>query len=178
MTGRPAPLLFLVTGSQGAGKTTFCHGLVQAAREAGWRTAGLLSRPVFEGSLRIAIDAEDLHSGETRRLAVRSDTPTPGTRHWKFDENTLAWGNRVLAASIPADLLVIDELGPLEFERDTGWQAGLAAVDSGQYAVAIVVVRPELLGEALLRWHEANLVEIDTREDSEYKAKILASQLF
>ena len=172
MTCSPAPLLFLVTGSQGAGKTTFCRHLVEAAREAGWRTAGLLSNPVFEGSKRIAIDAEDLKRGETRRLAVRSDTPTPGTRHWKFDEPALAWGNHVLTDSIPADLLVIDELGPLEFERETGWQAGLAAVDSRQYAVAIVVVRPELLGEALLRWDEANLVEIDTREDSEYKARI------
>lgn len=178
MTCSPAPLLFLVTGSLGAGKTTFCRHLVEAAREAGWRTAGLLSHPVFEGSEKIAIDAEDLETGETRRLAARSDTPTPGTRHWKFAEPTLAWGNHVLTACIPADLLVIDELGPLEFERETGWQAGLAAVDSRQYAVAIVVVRPELLGEALLRWDEANLVEIDTREDSEYKARILAGQLF
>ncbi len=178
MPGTPEPLLFLVTGSQGAGKTTFCQYLVDAAREAGWQTAGLISRPVFEGNLKIAIDTEDLNHGDIRRLAVRSDMPTPGAQHWKFDEDTLAWGNRVLKASIPADLLVIDELGPLEFEQESGWQAGLAAVDSRQYAIAIVVVRPQLLGEALIRWDDANLVEIDTREDSENKARILAGQLF
>lgn len=178
MPGAPQPLLFLVTGSQGAGKTTFCQRLVDAASEAGWQTAGLISHPVFEGNLKIAIDAEDLSTGDIHRLAARSDTPTPGARHWKFDEDTLAWGNRVLKASIPVDLLVIDELGPLEFEQETGWQAGLAAVDSRLYAIAIVVVRPQLLGEALLRWDDANLVEIDTREDSENKARILAGQLF
>lgn len=178
MPRTPEPLLFLVTGSQGAGKTTFCRRLVDAARDAGWQTAGLISHPVFEGNLKTAIEAEDLTNGEIRRLAVRSDPPTPGTQHWKFDENALAWGDSVLKASTPVDLLVIDELGPLEFEQETGWQAGLAAVDSRRYAIAIVVVRPQLLGEALIRWDDANLVEIDTREDSENKARVLAGQLF
>ncbi len=185
---QPAPLLFLITGSRGAGKTTFCSRLVDAAREAGWRAAGVLSRPVFEGARRTAIDAEDLRTGETRRLAnavapgsgaaPSSGQVTPGTKGWQFDPAALAWGDQILAASTPCDLLVVDELGPLEFERGEGWQSGLAAVDSRQYAIALVVIRAELLGEALLRWGEANLVEIDTPEDSEYKARVLAGQLF
>jgi nucleoside-triphosphatase THEP1 len=164
------PVLFLITGSRGAGKTTFCDRLVKAAREAGWKTAGLLSRPVFEGAQRAAIEAEDLRTEETHRLATRSDQPTPGLKHWQFDPSAIVWGNRVLASSTPCDLLVVDELGPLEFER--------AAIDSRQYAIALVVIRAELLGDALLRWGEANLVEIDTPEDSAYKAHVLARQLF
>ena len=178
---KPAPLLFLVTGSRGAGKTTFCSHLAQAAREAGWHPAGLISRPVFEGPRRTAIDAEDVRTGETRRLAAVAapgDAVTPGTKQWLFDPQALEWGNQVLAASTPCDLLVIDELGPLELERGQGWQAGLTAVDSQQYAIALVVIRVELLGEVLLRWGEANLVEIDTPEDSAYKARVLAGQLF
>jgi nucleoside-triphosphatase len=174
----PPPLLFLITGSRGAGKTSFCAQLVQAAREAGWKPAGLLSRPVFEGEQRTAIQAEDVRTGESRRLAVRGDPPTPGVKHWQFDPSALDWGDQVLTASTPCDLLVVDELGPLELERGAGWQSGLAAVDSEQYAIALVVVRAELLGEALLRWPNANLVEIDTPEDSEHKARVLAEQLF
>jgi nucleoside-triphosphatase THEP1 len=173
------PLLFLVTGSQGAGKTTFCDRLVQSAREAGWQTAGLLSHPVFKGRTRIAIQAKNISTGQSRQLAVRSeDQTTPGTRHWKFDQDAIEWGNEVLKISVPCDLLVIDELGPLEFEQGIGWQAGLDAVDSRQYAIAVVVVRAELLGEALLRWGEANVVEIDTPEDSAHKAQVLQKQLF
>jgi nucleoside-triphosphatase THEP1 len=172
------PLLFIVTGSQGAGKTTFCDRLVAAAREAGWKTAGLLSRPVFEEGFRTAIEAEDLRTGETRQLALRSERPTPGSKHWKFDEVTLDWGNQVLTDSTPIDLLVIDELGPLEFEREGGWQAGFRAIDSRQYAIAVVVIRAEMLGEGLVRWQDANLVEIDTPEDCQRKATVLADQLF
>jgi nucleoside-triphosphatase THEP1 len=175
---RIQPLLFIVTGSQGAGKTTFCDRLVSAAREAGWKTAGILSHPVFEEGRRAAIEAEDLRTGETRRLALRSERPTPGSKHWRFDEVTLDWGNQVLANSTPVDLLVIDELGPLEFEREGGWQAGIHAVDSHQYAIALVVIRAEMLGEVLIRWQDANLVEIDTPEDSQRKASVLAEQLF
>jgi nucleoside-triphosphatase len=175
----PAPLLFIVTGSRGAGKTTFCASLVRAAQEAGWRAAGVLSHAVFNGSQRSAIQVEDIATGQVRQLAIRSiDKPTPGTREWKFDPEVVAWGNSALSASIPCDLLVIDELGPLEFEHGTGWQAGLAAVDAGQYAISIIVVRSELLGEALLRWEEAHLIEIDTPEDSKEKAHILSNQLF
>jgi nucleoside-triphosphatase len=178
MTNNATPLLFLVTGYRGAGKTTFCDRLARAARQAGWTVAGLISHPVYEQEFRAAIQAEDLRSGEKRMLATRSETPTPGAKHWRFDEAALTWGNQVLGESLPCDLLVVDELGPLEFERGAGWQAGLTAIDAREYAIAIVVVRAELLGEALLRWDEARVIEIDTPEDSARKAETLIRQLF
>lgn len=178
MAKSPEPILFLITGSRGSGKTTFCDLLARSAREAGWNVAGIISRPVFEGSQRTAIDAEDLSSGAVRRLAVRSQSPTPGSKHWAFDDAALDWGNHVFSNSTPCDLLIVDELGPLEIDRGEGWQAGLAAVNSKAYAVAVVVVRAELLGSILVRWSDANLVEIDTPEESTNKAKIISEQLF
>ena len=177
------PFLFVVTGSRGAGKTSFCRSLVQAARQAGWQVNGVLSLPVFEGSRRVAIQVEDLRSGETRQLAARRDPDATGgavqhTRNWDFDSEALAWGNQVLQASVPAQLLVVDELGTLEFERAQGWLAGLEAVDSLNYRAALVVIRAELLGEALVRWQDAYIIEIDTPEDSQEKAAGLARQLF
>lgn len=174
----PTPLLFVITGARGAGKTSFCARMVEAAREAGWKAAGILSHPVYEDGIRSAIEAEDLRTGDRRSLAVRSETPTPGAKHWRFDPAAVDWSSGVLATAPPVDLLIVDELGPLEFEQGQGWQSGLAAVDSRQYAVAIVVVRAELLGEALLRWDDANVVEIETPEDSAWKADKLAEQLF
>jgi nucleoside-triphosphatase THEP1 len=172
------PLLFLITGSQGAGKTTFCAQLVAAARDAGWKTAGLLSRHIYDEELRVAIETEDLQTGETRRLAVRSDTPSAGSKHWQFSPEALRWGSDVLENSTPCDLLVIDELGPLELERGEGWTSGMNAIRSGQYAIALLVIRVEMLGRAMLLWPDADLVEIDTPEESIRKAEVLADQLF
>jgi nucleoside-triphosphatase THEP1 len=177
------PLLFVITGSRGTGKTTFCLRMIEAARKASWQVSGVLSPPVFEGSRRTAIQVEDLHSGEVRQLATRRDENASGgalqhTRNWDFDPEVLAWGNQVLQASTPAQLLVVDELGTLEFEREQGWLAGLDAIDSRAYQVALVVIRSELLGDALVRWQDAHIVEIDTPEESRQKAAGLAKQLF
>ncbi len=38
-----------------------------------------------------------------------------------FDPAVLAWGNQVLRDSIPTDLLIVDEIGPLEFNQAIGW---------------------------------------------------------
>ncbi len=174
----PPRFLFIVTGSQGAGKTSFCADIISEAQKAGWRTAGLLSRAVFDGSQRTAINAEDIATGQTRRLAIRSEGHPAAIGCWIFDEDTLSWGNTVLKNSLPCDLLVIDELGPLEFDQGLGWQEGFAALDAEQYAIAMVVVRPKLLGQALLRWSKAYIIEIETPEESVEKARILSRQLF
>ena len=63
------------------------------------------------------------------------------------------------AGAVAPDLLVVDELGPLEFARGVGLTEGLTAVDAGRYAVACVVVRPALVDEALRRWPDATVVD-------------------
>jgi hypothetical protein len=63
----------------------------------------------------------------------------------------------VRAQAVPCGLLVVDELGPLEFERAQGWLSGLTALDSGEYELGLVVIRPELMGAALARWPEAGI---------------------
>lgn len=180
---RNEPILMIITGFRGAGKTTLCTKLVAAARHSGWNVTGVISPPVYEGQKRVAIEVINLKTNEKKRLAVRRDDThqeTSGlfTKNWLFDSLVVAWADQVLKASLPADLLVVDELGELEFERGAGWQAGLMAIDSGRFKMALVVIRSELLGEALTRWPGAYIVEIDTPEDSTRKAEIMAIQFF
>jgi hypothetical protein len=89
----------------------------------------------------------------------------PKTIRWAFDGEALAWGNQVLGNIHPCDLLVIDELGPLEFERGEGWMHGFTAVDDGDYTLAVVVIRPDLVDKALEKWPCANILEIDKPEN-------------
>lgn len=160
------PLRFLVTGERGTGKTTFCRALVQAVRARPEQpdVAGVISPGVYEGGEQVGIDAEDLRTGRRRRLASLRAAGEPAlsaaTKLWRFDSEALAWGNEVLRSATPCGLLVVDELGPLEFEEGRGWLAGLAAVDSGAFPAAVVVVRPRLLPDARRRWPEAEVVEV------------------
>ncbi|MCE5254337.1 MAG: nucleoside-triphosphatase [Actinomycetia bacterium] len=74
--------------------------------------------------------------------AAGYDPLTPG---WEFDSGVFAWANDVLTRSLPCDLLVVDEVGPLELLGDRGWAGALAVLESGEYRAAMVVCRPGLL---------------------------------
>ncbi|MCX7855267.1 MAG: nucleoside-triphosphatase, partial [Anaerolineae bacterium] len=76
-----------------------------------------------------------------------------------FDPDALAWGTEVLARSTPCDLLVLDELGPLEMAGG-GWAVGIDVLREGHFLLALVVVRPEMVTEALERFPDAWVVEV------------------
>lgn len=169
--------LWIISGPRGAGKTSLCARLVELARQAGWETAGLLSPAVFSGGVKTGIAVTDLRGGETRalaRLTRPGETAAVHTVQWAFDEQVLAWGDRVLAQSTPCDLLVVDELGPLEFQRGQGWLSGLAAVDTRAYRLGLLVLRPELLEQAAARWPDTRVYPA---EDSQAAVRDLLALL-
>lgn len=162
-----APALLVITGDVGAGKTTWCRAFVAAAQADGARVAGLLSPGVFSGDHKLAIDLTDLATGQTRRLADRRPRPDPQspTRNWAFHPTAVAWGDSILATLTAPDqprpdLLLIDELGPLELRHGGGWTHALPLLARQDAPVACVVVRPGLLTEFLSHFPTAQVIRI------------------
>jgi nucleoside-triphosphatase THEP1 len=148
-----SPHLYLITAPRGAGKTTFCRVLADQARAAGWDVAGLLSLPIFENGVKTGILAENLRTGETRHLAqlstlnVKRSTFNLPFGQWLFSSSTLDWGNEIFAASLPCDLFIVDELGPLELIRGEGWVNAFDALRQVSYRLGVVVIRPECVDD-------------------------------
>jgi nucleoside-triphosphatase THEP1 len=90
----------------------------------------------------------DLSSGE-RRLLARMSLVTTGEQlgRYSFYPDAIAWANEVLAAAVAArpDLLIVDEIGPLELERGGGLAPVLELLATGRARRALVVVRSWLL---------------------------------
>ncbi len=160
--------LGILTGGRGAGKSTWCAVLAEAARARGLAVAGVLSRAVFadEGlppadRVKVRIDLVDLATGAAHVLATPGDPETEGHgMRWHFHDEAVAWGNQVLACVGGADLVIIDELGPLELTHGRGLTAGLALLDARGYSVGLVVVRPELVPQAQQRWPDAEVITV------------------
>jgi nucleoside-triphosphatase THEP1 len=158
----------LVTGDSGSGKTTWCLELIDYARQHGILVYGVVSPPVFDAGHKVGIDLMDIRTDERRRLAVGrqdarqklADKPDISTLHWTFDPFVLAWGNQILDPLDASELLVLDELGPLELLENKGLTAGLRCIDDQRFMTACVVIRPALLPTALERWPQAHVIKL------------------
>ena len=157
-----ASKLILITGPIGSGKSAWCSHFIEAARAEGRKVGGVLSRPVLLEGRKVGIDLLDLITGEERRLSNPRTANSQGltTQRWHFDTQTLSWANRVLLELPMCDIVIIDELGPLEFSRGEGLQEGLRIVDGHRFPELYVVVRPEFVPQALNRWPWAEVLDV------------------
>lgn len=148
------PQRLIVTGASESGKTSFCQQVIEAAHAIEWQVAGLLSLPRSENGQKTGIVALDLSSGEKRLLASCQPGEIAGLPFgkWMFDTQTLAWGNDVLEHASPCDLLVIDEIGPLEFDLQHGWRACFQVLLRQIDGIVLVTVRPSYLARLQAFW--------------------------
>lgn len=159
-----APRTIILTGERGAGKSSVCQKTIALAQGNRYTCGGLLTLGHPNGTL----DVLDVRSGDVRRLTLETDvrpaapstplgpgslTASPAVLQGRFcfDLETLTWGCAALAQATPCQLLVVDELGPLEIERGEGWLNAFDVLHGTDFALAIVVVRPELVAQAQLK---------------------------
>lgn len=150
----------LFTGPIGAGKSTAAARTAELARRQGLTVAGLWCPALLRDGVKVGIEAVDLAGGGRRLLAVRNSPAAEGraspeagrcarTGRYTFVPDSLAWAGRVLADAVAArpDLLVVDEIGPLELERGEGLAGVLEDLAGARVPCALVVVRDRLVRE-------------------------------
>jgi nucleoside-triphosphatase THEP1 len=136
----------ILTGPFGCGKTTTCRQLADLARQHGLDCAGIVCPARFDGGRKVGIDLLNLRTGECRPLAEADDQPSAlRTTQYRFGADVMTWGATILDTACPGDVLIVDEIGPLELERGLGWVNALKVLREEQFDLAVVVVRPSLV---------------------------------
>ncbi len=167
--------IVLLTGDPDAGKTKLCRRVVEETRLKGVRVSGLLTEARRLSSGRIVQTVLNLRTGERRRLAdyVGVDEGEPigrgvaGRFSWTFVSESVRWGRHELDRCLTgeADLLVIDQLGPLELLAGSGWVNGVRVLAEGRYGLALVVVNPLVLDRLNERLTTAEVTKVDAAPD-------------
>jgi nucleoside-triphosphatase THEP1 len=165
---KDSPQLLLINGPSGSGKTQWCLQLVDQARDLNLEIAGLVSPAVFSGGRKTRIDLLNLQTGQHRRLALHKGKMKNGIvmGAWEFDPAVLHWGNDLLESIRTCQLLVLDELGPLEFQHHSGLIKAFNLIDSRCYRLACIGIRPSLLSAALGRWPWAQVHTLPARQEA------------
>jgi nucleoside-triphosphatase THEP1 len=147
------PPLYLVAGPSGAGKTAFLAALADAARARGLSVGGILSPGAHEGGVRTSFDVVDLATGRRAALS-RRDGPAQWPKlagPFHFSPEGASLGRDALASCGAADLVIVDEVGPLELSGG-GWAAQLDELALARRAPMVWAVRENLVDAVQGRW--------------------------
>jgi len=137
-------MLILWTGPKHCGKTTSATKLAQFARDKGFNVAGILAPSLYLNGELCGFDVLDLQN-QTRAPLARRKISQSKAGPFTFIVDGLKLGNTVLSEETTksADLVIVDEFGPLELNNQ-GWRKSVDSLLISSNAVVLLVVRREL----------------------------------
>jgi nucleoside-triphosphatase len=151
--------LILITGKPGIGKTSILRRTVKELRSRNYEVGGMICREVREGGVRVGFEIMDLSTGQRGWLAhVNQPTgPRIGKYHVNLTDLEVIGVGAILDALQNADILAVDEIGPMELSSSAFSKALVKAVESSK---PMLVTMHYGLSNSLVN-------RIKTREDAE-----------
>lgn len=133
--------IFVVTGDPRAGKTTAVMRVAVALRSKGTRVGGVVSREARKDNERIGFEFVDLTTNESAPLA---STTGRGPRMGRYfvDLDGCRFAVRCLNEAVKnADVIICDELGPMEFKSEEFVSCADQMIDLDDRSLIVVVHR-------------------------------------
>ena len=112
-----------ITGPAGVGKTTLVERVAKEVDRWGYLVGGVITKEVRRNGRRVGFKIIALDTGEEGTLAsLRGTSHLPGVPFGKYvvhvDELERVGVSAIMRALVEADLIVIDEIGPMEYKSD------------------------------------------------------------
>ena len=124
--------LIFVTGPPGIGKTSVLLRSVNGLKNRGYEIGGMISRDVREGGVRVGFEIMDFSTGQRGWLAHVNQPTGPKISKYRVNLTDLeAIGvSSILDAIRNADIIIVDEIGPMELFSSGFKDAVIQAVES------------------------------------------------
>ena len=129
-----------LTGIPRVGKSTVVGNVVERLRLNGVKVGGMTSADLRSGPTRIGFEIRDLITGEVGVLAHVSQAAGPRIGRYRVNSEDLdrIGAGAILSAIKDADLIVIDEVGPMELTSRKFKDAVQAALVCGKPVLGTV----------------------------------------
>ena len=132
--------LLLITGSPGVGKTTLLLKVAEALKAKGYSVGGMISRDVRTSGSRVGFEVTDLNSGNKGWLASvhQEGGPQVGKYRVNVDDLNGIGVKAIVEAVEKLDVVVVDEIGPMELFSVKFREAVKKAVESKKLVVSTI----------------------------------------
>ena len=146
--------IFVVTGKIHGGKTGYLAELVTLLSNRGLKIGGFLCPGSFSSGERTEFRLKNIESGMEVAMASSKETASwfRYRRFW-FNPDAFKLGQEWITSSfsMDPDVMVIDEVGPMELEGK-GWNESLDLLQDSLLPLQLWNVRELLLWEVVERW--------------------------
>jgi len=141
--------------------------LLDQLKLSGLTIDGFIARGVHEGDQRIGYNLEAISNGESR-VYIRNTSSADWYRHGKyyFNPEGEAFGKKILEAIRydETDLIVIDEIGPVEL-KGKGWAQEIEILVNTSRIMQLWVVRKPLIKKVIRQWPIGDVLVLDVGTD-------------
>jgi nucleoside-triphosphatase THEP1 len=173
------PEIVIITGDIHEGKTSVAQRVVTILLEQGVNIGGFLAIGRDEDGVRTGFFIKEIETNKTMELcAVKRKETSITTGHFNFNEETIRWGNAILAPENlnNKQLVVIDELGPLEL-AGKGWSGAIEKICEQSPLPHLWIVRKGIIDKISGKWNVGNIfvynISVDSPEEIAGKLKDL-----
>jgi nucleoside-triphosphatase len=137
--------IWLVTGPPGVGKSTVVSRVVLRLKSAGLIVGGCTTTERRVKGERVGFEVRDLTNGTQGELAsvARNLGPKVGKYRLNLADLASVGAKGISDAALRSELVVIDELGPMELTSPEFRKAVRSCLDSGKPILAVVHERLE-----------------------------------
>lgn len=160
--------IWLITGPPGVGKSTVVSKAVLRLMSAGVIIGGCTTAERRQGGARTGFEVKDLSSGRKGELASVSNRLGPRVGRYRVNLADLA---KIGAAGLEsaaerAEMIVIDEVGPMELVSPEFRRAVSKCIESGKPILAVVHERLEddLLNELRSKATDSFTLSFENRD--------------
>jgi len=167
--------LFFITGRPGIGKTAVLLNAASGLKTRGYKVGGMASREVREKGTRVGFEIVDFVTGQRGWLAHVSQLAGPHVSKYRVNLQDL---DQIGVKSIQdalrdADVVIVDEVGPMELFSSAFKQVIKNAIDSSKFVLGVIhhSARDSII-DSIKKRNDAEIVEV-TMENRQWLHNIL-----
>lgn len=171
------PNNFLITGPPRSGKTTVIQRVRSRLKEQGYRVDGIYCPELRVDGTRVGFEIMDLTTGDARVLAHVDQADGPSVGKYRVNVENI---DTICASAIPrafeeADVLLVDEIAPMEVHSDEFGRQVTRALDAEMLLIAAIHYRSTegFIGEVKAR-DDIELFEVSEGTRDELPATLTA----